>query len=294
VTAALLRLVSRHRRGAVLASALLVAFLTLTLQARQDSVPVSFAKRALLMTVAPFIKATAWVGGGVRGVWREYVDLRGVQAENRQLRSQLGALQQRLEALQEMAQENRRLQSMLEMPELPGARPVVVRVIGKDATNWFRTILIDRGSADGLERNIPVVAPLGLVGRVVEVAPIVARVQLITDPVSSVGALVQRTRVTGIAAGDGGAALRLRYLPLMSDVAVGDRVVTSGMGGVFPKGIPLGTVVAVERRSGALFQEAVLEPTADLSKLEEIAALVPHPGRASGAERHEGGGDRAR
>jgi rod shape-determining protein MreC len=294
VTAALLRLLSRHRRGAVLASTLLVAFLTLTLQARQDSVPVTFAKRALLMTVAPFIKATAWVGGGARGVWREYVDLRGVQAENRRLRSQVEALQQRLEGLQEMAQENRRLQSILEMPETAGDRPVVVRVIGKDATNWFRTVLIDRGSADGLERNIPVVAPQGLVGRVVEVAPIVARVQLITDPVSSVGALVQRTRVTGIAAGDGGAALRLRYLPLMSDVAVGDRVVTSGMGGVFPKGIPLGSVVAVERRSGALFQEAVLEPTVDLSKLEEVTALVPHPGRAAGAEPREGGGGRPR
>jgi len=294
VTGALLRLVSRHRRGAVLASTLLVAFLTLTLQARQDSAPVTFAKRALLMTVAPFIKATAWVGGGTRGVWRQYVDLRGVQAENRRLRAEAQALQQRLEGLQEMAQENRRLQAALEMPEPPGERPVVARVIGKDATNWFRTLLVDRGSADGLERNVPVVVPQGLVGRVVEVAPIVARVQLVTDPVSSVGALVQRTRVTGIAAGDGGAALRLRYLPLMSDVAVGDRVVTSGMGGVFPKGIPLGTVVAVERRSGALFQEAVLEPTADLSKLEEIAALVPHPGQAPGAERREGGGDRAR
>ena len=88
MTAALLRLVSRHRRSAVLCTTLLVAFLTLTLQARQDSVPVAFVKRALLMTVAPFIKATAWVGGGVRTVWSEYVDLRGLQAENRRLRAE--------------------------------------------------------------------------------------------------------------------------------------------------------------------------------------------------------------
>ncbi len=294
MTGALLRIVSRHRRGAVLATALLVAFLSLTLQARQDSGPAAFAKRALLMTVAPFIKAAAWVGGGARGVWREYVDLRGVQAENRRLRGELQGLQQRLEGLQEMAQENRRLQALLEMPGPPAGRPVVARVIGKDATNWFRTLLVGRGSADGLERNIPVVAPQGLVGRVVDVAPIVARVQLVTDSVSSVGALIQRTRVTGIAAGDGGAALRLRYLPLMADVAVGDRVVTSGMGGVFPKGIPLGIVVAVERRSGALFQEAVLEPAADLSKLEEVTVLARLPGRAAAPESHEGNGDRQR
>ncbi len=294
MTAALFRLVSRHRRGAVLSSALLVAFLTLTLQARQDSAPVAFAKRALLMTVAPFIKATAWVGGGARAVWRQYVDLRGVQAENRRLRAELQAFQQRLEGLQEMAQENRRLQAFLEMPVPPTGRPVVARVIGKDATNWFRTLLIDRGSNDGLERNIPVLTPQGLVGRVVEVAPIVARVQLATDPVSSVGALLHRTRVTGIAAGDGGAALRLRYLPLMADVAVGDRVVTSGMGGVFPKGIPLGTVVAVERRSGALFQEAVLDPAVDLSRLEEVTVLVPHPTRGAGLENNGGNGGQQR
>src|SRR5574341_957669 len=103
MTAALFRLLARHRRGAVLWSALLAAFLTLTLQARQDSAPVGFVRRALLMTVAPFIKATAWAGGGVRSVWREYVDLRGVQAENRRLRGDLDALQQRMEALQEMA-----------------------------------------------------------------------------------------------------------------------------------------------------------------------------------------------
>lgn len=279
MTAALLRLIARHRRGAVLASALLAAFLGLTLQARQDVAAVAFAKRALLMTVAPFIKATAWVGGGVRAVWRGYVDLRGVQAENRRLRADLHEMQQRLVSLQEMAQENRRLQALLELPAAAGGRPVAARVIGKDATNWFRTLLIDRGGGAGIERNTPALAPQGVVGRVVEVAPIAARVQLVTDPVSSVSALLQRTRVTGIVTGDGGPTLRLRYLPLMADVAVGDRVVTSGMGGVFPKGVPLGTVTGVERKSGALFQEAVLEPAVDLSKVEEVLVLVAPPAR---------------
>jgi len=279
VTAALLRLIARHRRGAVLASALLAAFLGLTLQARQDVAAVTFAKRALLMTVAPFIKATAWVGGGARAVWRGYVDLRGVQADNRRLRAALHEMRQRLEGLHEMAQENRRLHALLELPDVDGGRPVAARVIGKDATNWFRTLLIDRGGGAGIERNAPVLAPQGVVGRVVEVVPIAARVQLVTDPVSSVSGLLQRTRVTGIVTGDRGPTLRLRYLPLMADVAVGDRVVTSGMGGVFPKGVPLGTVTGVERKSGALFQEAVLEPAVDLSKLEEVLVLAGPPAR---------------
>jgi rod shape-determining protein MreC len=291
VTAGLLRLITRHRRGAVLASALLVAFVALTLQRREDFAAVTFAKRALLMTVAPFIRAAAWVGSGAQHLWREYVDLRAVQAENRRLQAALQEMHVRLESLQEMGQENRRLQSLLAMPAPPAGRAVPAQVIGKDATNWFRTLLIDRGSGDGLERNAPVIVPQGLVGRLVEVAPIAARVQLITDPTSSVGALVQRTRVNGIASGDRGTTLRLRYLPLMADVAVGDRVVTSGMGGVFPKGIPLGTVTAVERRSGALFQEAVLEPTADLSRLEEVLVLAGLPPRPPA---FEAGGERRR
>jgi rod shape-determining protein MreC len=128
----------------------------------------------------------------------------------------------------------------------------------------------------------------------VEVAPIASRVQLVTDPVSSVGALLQRTRITGIAVGDGRSTLRLRYLPLMADVAVGDRVVTSGMGGVFPKGIPLGIVTAREQRSGALFQEAVVEPAVDLSRLEEVTLFVRPPGRAAAGEAREPNGDRPR
>ena len=146
--------------------------------------------------------------------------------------------------------------------------------MGKDATNWFKTILIDRGSQAGLRRNFPVVAPDGLVGRVVEVTPYTAKVQLITDPVSASGGLLQRTRVTGIVSGNLGAGLKVRYLPLLADVAVGDEVVTSGMGGVFPKGIPVGRVVAVERKSGALFQEAVLQPKVDLGRLEEVLILM--------------------
>jgi rod shape-determining protein MreC len=161
-------------------------------------------------------------------------------------------------------------------------------VVGKDATNWFKTILIDRGSRAGLRRNLPVVSPAGLVGRVVEVTPSTARVQLITDPVSASGALMQRTRVTGIAIGNLDSGLRVRYLPLLADVVVGDNVVTSGMGGVFPKGIPVGRVTAVERKSGALFQEAVLEPAVDLGRLEEVLVLmdtVPREGFEAGTRR---------
>jgi rod shape-determining protein MreC len=275
------RLVARYRRGVILASVLLAAFLLLTVQVRHDRAVVSFARQAILFTVAPFIKLTAMTVGGVSTVWHDYADLRNVRQENLRLQREATLLQRRIDQLEEQVLETQRLQGLLAMRESWRAQFLAARVVGKDATNWFKTILIDRGSQSGLRRNLPVVAPDGLVGRVVEVTPTTAKVQLITDPVSASGALMQRTRVTGIVTGNLGAGLRIRYLPLLADVVVGDEVVTSGMGGVFPKGIPVGRVTAVERKSGALFQEAALQPKVDLGRLEEVLILM-------GAEQREG------
>jgi len=275
------RLVARHRRGVVLSIVLLGAFLLLTVQVRHDRAVVSFVRQAILFTVAPFIKLTAMTAGGAGAVWRDYVDLRKVRQDNLRLQREAAFLQQRIDQLEEQALETRRLQGLLAMRETWRADYLAARVVGKDATNWFKTILIDRGSRSGLRRNLPVVAPDGLVGRVVEVTPSTAKVQLITDPVSAAGALMQRTRVTGIVSGHLDAGLRIRYLPLLADVAAGDEVVTSGMGGVFPKGIPVGRVISVERKSGALFQEAALQPKVDLGRLEEVLILM-------GTEQREG------
>jgi len=268
------RFLGRHRRAVVLALVLMSAFFLMTVQVRQDRAAVSFAREVVLFTFSPFIKLAALTLGGVSQVWQDYVDLRNIRQENLRLQREAAVLQRRIDQLEEQVLETQRLQGLLAMRETWRASFVAARVVGKDATNWFKTILIDRGSRAGVRRNLPVVAPDGLVGRVVEVTPSTAKVQLVTDPVSSSGALMQRTRVTGIAVGNLGAGLKVRYLPLLADVVVGDDVVTSGMGGVFPKGIPVGRVTAVERKSGALFQEALLQPMVDLGRLEEVLVLM--------------------
>jgi rod shape-determining protein MreC len=268
------RVLARHRRVVILAVVLLVAFLLMTVQVRHDRAVVSFVRQAILFTASPFIKLTAVTVGSVSHVWQNYVDLRGLRQENLRLQREAAILQRRIDQLEEQVLETQRLQGLLAMREAWRAEFVAARVVGKDATNWFKTILIDRGSRAGMRRNLPVIAPDGLVGRIVDVTPSTAKVQLITDPVSAAGALMQRTRVTGIVTGNLGAGLRVRYLPLLADVVVGDEVVTSGMGGIFPKGIPVGRVTAVERTSGALFQEAVLQPKVDLGRLEEVVVLM--------------------
>ena len=269
----LLRLLARYRRAIILTSALLLSFLLMTLQVRHETAVVTFTRQALLFVVSPFIKVTAATIHGVTSIWQDYVDLRTLREENKRLQFEASTLKRRLDQLQEQALETQRLQRLLAMRDSSQAEFLTARVVGKDATNWFKTILLDCGSMEGVRRNQPVLAPNGLVGRVVEVTPTSARVQLLTDPVSAVGGLIQRTRVTGIVSGNLGAGARVRYLPLMGDVVVGEEVVTSGMGGVFPKGIPIGRIATVERKSGVLFQEATLTPAVDLSRLEEVLIL---------------------
>jgi rod shape-determining protein MreC len=268
----------------ILTAALLLSFLLMTLQVRHESAVVTFTRQVVLFTVSPFIKVTAALVQGTRNVWRQYVDLRRLREENTRLQGEVVTLRRRIDQLEEQALETQRLQRLLAMRQSSRTEFVAARVVGKDATNWFKTILLDRGSREGVRRNQPVLAPDGLVGRVVEITPTSAKVQLLTDPVSAVGGLVQRTRVTGIVSGNLGAGTRVRYLPFLADVVVGDEVVTSGMGGVFPKGIPIGRITAVERRSGALFQEATLQPVVDLGRLEEVMILTGLEPRTAGFE----------
>jgi rod shape-determining protein MreC len=268
------RLLARYRRGVVLTSTLVVAFLLLSLQVRHERTVVTAIRQGLLTILSPAITVTTLAVHGASEVWHGYVDLRTVRQDNQRLRGEVATLKRRVDQLTEQALETQRLQRLLSLQESSPAALLTARVVGKDATNWFKTILLDRGSLDGIRRNLPVVTPDGLVGRVVEVTPTASKVQLLTDPVSAAGGLLQRTRVTGVVAGSLSAGARVRYLPLMADVVVGDEVVTSGMGGVFPKGIPIGRILSVERQSGALFQEATLQPAVDLSRLEEVLVLT--------------------
>jgi rod shape-determining protein MreC len=277
------RLIAKHRRAVILGTTLIASFLLMTLQVRHDPAVVAFTRQAVLMAVSPVIKVTAVVLGSVGQVWQDYIDLRTVRKENLQLRREAAIRERRVSQLEEQALETQRLQGLLAIRDASRADFLAARVVGRDTSNWFKTILIDRGSSVGIRRNLPVIAPDGLVGRVLEVTPTLSKVQLLTDPVSAAGGLVQRTRVAGIVFGNLEAGLVVRYLPQLADVAVGDEMITSGLGGVFPKGIPVGRVVAVERRSGALFQEATLQPKVDLSRLEEVLILL-QPDAPAGVE----------
>ncbi|MFQ5791212.1 MAG: rod shape-determining protein MreC, partial [Acidobacteriota bacterium] len=153
-------------------------------------------------------------------------------------------------------------------------RSTVAEVIGLDASSWFRTITVNRGSERGVELNAPVIAPGGLVGRVVAVGARVARVQLLSDRDCAVGALLVRTRIRGIVSGAGQDELEMKYVNNLEDVVPGDLVVTSGMDAIYPKGIAIGRVATV-RKGPRLFKIITLEAAASLDRLEEVFVLSP-------------------
>ncbi len=272
------RLLLRYRRTLILSSTLLLSFVLMTLQVRSQSALADLTKQILLTSISPFLRVAAVSKAATVALWNEYIDLRRVRRDNQFLKEEVRQLRAQVGELRETALENYRLSHLLEIRNRVGTEALAAKVIGKDATNWFRTILIDKGANEGIQRHMAVVTPEGLVGRVVDVTALAARVQLITDPESAVGVLIQRSRVAGVAAGSHGGIVQIKYLPLMADVIVGDRVITSGMGGIFPKGIPLGRVLRSSRpTNGALFQETEVQPLAEFSRLEEVVVLKRPP-----------------
>lgn len=207
-------------------------------------------------------------------VWDRYVALRKVQEENEQLRREIEFLRGQAADLREMAAANQRLTGLLRFQEQSPSRTVAARVIGRDATNWYQGVVLDKGEDDGVQAEMGVVTLSGAVGRVVKTRASSSVVLLITDPNNAVTSLIQRTRDEGIIEGTFDRKARMKYIPLLSTVRVGDPVVTSGLTGGFPKGVPVGTIMSIQKDEGGLFQTAEVQPEVDFTKLEEVLVVT--------------------
>jgi rod shape-determining protein MreC len=207
-------------------------------------------------------------------VWDRYVALGRVQEENEQLRREIEFLRGQAADLREMAAANQRLAGLLRFQEQSPSRTVAARVIGRDATNWYQGVVLDKGEEDGVQAEMGVVTLSGAVGRVVKTRGSSSVVLLITDPNNAVTSLIQRTRDEGIIEGTFDGKARMKYIPLLSTVRVGDPVVTSGLTGGFPKGVPVGTIMSIQKDEGGLFQTAEVQPEVDFTKLEEVLVVT--------------------
>jgi len=224
-------------------------------------------------------RASSSIVSTLRGGWTNYVSLRDVHAENEALKAQLAAAQVELQEQRALAERSRGLLATLGLRDRSNLKTLAADVIGAGATTDFKTVTIDRGTADGVRSDLAVMAPAGVVGRVVGPSARAAKVQLLIDRNAAAGVLIERSRSQGIAVGAGDELLRMEYVSEVADVAVGDRVVTSGVDGIYPKGYVVGKVEAVEK-SGNSYKQILVRPAVDFSSIEEVlVVLTPTPGR---------------
>lgn len=207
-------------------------------------------------------------------LWEDYFHLVDVHQENRRLKLELDSLKRENGLYKELVATHERLRDLLSFKEAVSRPAVAAQVVGLDPTGWFQSVVINKGTNAGIKLDMPVVNASGVVGRIVSVSPNYAKVLLIIDQNSAVDCLVQRSRDRGMVRGQSAQVCRLDYMVKSGSVKEGDGVITSGLGRVFPKGLPVGTILNVKEGDGALFKEIAVTPAVDFSKLEEVLVIL--------------------
>ncbi|OQY06943.1 MAG: rod shape-determining protein MreC [Desulfobacteraceae bacterium 4572_123] len=231
--------------------------------------------RVAIFFVAPLQEAVTDSVNFTKGIWNHYFYLVSVAQENDNLKKKLSRAVAKNSQYNELELSNQRLRNLLNFKETTASKILAAEVISVDPSSWFKAVIIDKGSLDGVERGLPVVIRQGIAGQVVDVSSRYSKIMLIIDRNSSVDALVQRTRARGIIKGEAMAGQCLfKYVLRKDDVRVGDTIVASGLDGVFPKGLPIGDVKEVVRRNSGVFQEVRVVPYVDFEKLEEVLVLL--------------------
>lgn len=232
------------------------------------------AEQFIIEITAPFQKLIKQTVNSTEEFWLNYFHLVNVRHENRKLKSELLALKMANSRYRELLATQERLEELLRFKRTLNLPVIPAQVIGLDPTGWFKSIIIDKGKGAGLSLDMPVVNAFGVVGRVVSVSPNYAKVLLIIDQNSAINCLVQRSRDRGMLKGLMSEICKLDYVVKSNDVAVGDILVTSGLGGVFPKGLSVGQVIKVKEMPGELFKDIAVMPAVDFSKLEEVLVVL--------------------
>ena len=270
------------RRSRLLLAALVVSHLVVIGHQVDGGEGLSLLQRVVFKTLAPIQHVVAVAVHGVGQAWSSYLDLRSVHDDNTRLADRVAGLERQIQDEQQRVLEAERLRELLELRQVLPVATIAAEVVGRDGLPWFRTLTLDKGKQDGIELDAAVLSPTGIVGRVVAVGPRAARVQLLLDRDSGVAAMIERSRVAGVVCGQVGFAdqgkpdLVMKYVSSLSDVAVGDRVLSSGLDRIYPKGLVIGRVRSVGAGAG-LFREVVVTPSAGFDRLEEVLVVRDPP-----------------
>ena len=272
----------RYRNLIILVGVLFLQVLGLAMQVKRgnDTQDTRLIRIWAVGALSPFERSLVWVRNGSGNIWHNYFYLRGVRAENRELKQQIEQMRLEQVRLSEDAAQAHRLQNLLAFKEQFVSRTVAAQVIGSSGSDMSRVVYIDKGEQAGIRRDMPVITAEGIVGKVLMVYPSVAQVLLINDQSSGVGAILEKSRLQGVLRGSANGEVMLERVMSDEQVAGGDIVLTSGGDQIFPKGLPVGTVSKVSNGKD-LFLNIKIRPAANLSKLEEVLVLLEKQERQS-------------
>src|SRR5262245_20690703 len=263
------RLETRSRAGYVLLAAIVGHVLLISAQVNSKS-GVPILESVTFSVFAELQRSTSAVTSSMSRAWNEYIGLRQVRVENETLKRQLADAQIQIQEQRALADRSRSLTELLELRSGLNVKTTAADIIGAGSTPDFRAVTIDKGSQDGLAVDMAVIAPAGVVGRIVMPTVRASKVQLLIDRNAAAGALVARSRAQGVVVGLGETRLRLDYVSSAADVVVGDTVVTSGVDGIYPKGLVIGKVDSIDKSGGTIG----LVPAVDFSALEQVLVVI--------------------
>ncbi|NIQ39967.1 MAG: rod shape-determining protein MreC [Proteobacteria bacterium] len=258
----------------LLALVLLFASFIMISSSSRESFNLPLFPNLFMEILSPFQRVYYAGMRAVRDLAQNYILLIHVREENEHLKKRLTELERENAELAEMAIANERLRRFLNFKEKIPKPTLPAELIGEDASSWFRTITINKGEIDGVQKGMVVVAAAGLVGHVTNTSRDVSKVLLITDYNSSVDAIGQASRARGIVQGKDRNLCEINYVSRRDEISVGERVITSGLGGRFPKGLIVGTVSRVEKKPYGVFQKVEVSPAVDFKKLEEVFVIL--------------------
>lgn len=252
---------------------IVINFILITTSSR-DALPVSGVERLTITLVSPFQKTVTHSINFTKGIWETYFMAVLAVQENVQLKKELGKAKEIQNRYHELELENLRLRKFVNFTNQLSETYVAAQIIARDPSPWFKTIIIDKGSKDGLTKGSPVLVSEGIVGQIIKVAGKYSRVLLITDRNSAVDALVQNTRVRGMVKGNNENNCSFVYALRKDEVKEGEMIVSSGLDQVFPKGLKIGRVLKVTKVHSKLFQDITIETSVNFDKLEEVLVLI--------------------
>jgi len=220
--------------------------------------------------MGPLQRAVTTTVGGIESIKNDYIALWNIREENKRLQALVDRYMEQLGEYREGYSTYLHLEELLAFKEKLNFKPLAARVVGKEPVYWYQTIVVDRGRKDDVLEGMIVLAPEGVVGQIIHTSEQYAKVLLANAPSSAIDAMIQKNRTRGILKGVGEKGYILQYVPKHADVQVGDHIVTAGIGGIFPAGIPLGKVSQVFKKKRGMFQEITVEPNVDFQRLENV------------------------